>query len=59
MSCQNKLGRGWGFDLFNPLALPGLEYTKKADTATGHPFNLPGYTLSDTKVTVFENVHKS
>ena len=37
----------------------GYINTKKTDKATGHHFNMPGHTLSDMKVTVLENIHKS
>ena len=37
----------------------GFINTKKTDKATGHHFNMPGHTLSDMKVTVLENIHKS
>ena len=37
----------------------GYINTKKTDQATGHHFNLPGHSLSDMKVMVLENIHKS
>ena len=37
----------------------GYINTKKTDKATGNHFNLPGHTISDMKVTVLENIHKS
>ena len=37
----------------------GYINTKKTEKATGHHFNMPGHTLSDMKVKVLEDIHKS